>query len=540
MIFSQNKPNRKIGGGGARLFAVRWLVPSPPDSLFLALMVWLFMAGSGWQVLLADGDTGWHIRTGEYILDQGRVPTRDLYSFSRPGETWYAWEWLSDVIFALVHRAMGLKGVVLLAGVALSLAIAISLRHSLERKANAGVALGVTLLAAGASTVHFLARPHVFTMLLVPLSLWLLDRDSRRPGGAVWILVPLSALWSNLHGGFLVLLVFLGVRTVASALEDWRTRETGGAWNAARRYAALTGLCALATLANPFGWRLHQHIAAYLNSSWIREAVEEFQSPQFRSESMTQFEALLFVSLLATARLARRGEWFGALLIPLWAHAALSSTRHVPIFVLSAAPLVASELSVLWEKASAGWGWESLAGILRDAVRDYSVRPIHHSLWPPVLVVSLILLNPPGWWPADFPETKFPVHLVERWRELFRGPEISRILAPDQWGDYLIYRFPERKVFIDGRSDFYGPGLGREYLRLSNAHFEWAALMARHRFDAALIPPAWPLAEILKRDRNWLLVDDDGRALLFVRRRAEPALNKNQLSTERISGGRDG
>jgi len=124
-------------------------VPSHADWLFAALIVWLFVAGSGWQVLLADGDTGWHIRAGEYILAHREVPHADLFSFTRPGAPWCAWEWLSDVLFALAHRAAGLKGVVLLAGAVIASAVLPTLiantfflpRHLLPHKVPTGIGL---------------------------------------------------------------------------------------------------------------------------------------------------------------------------------------------------------------------------------------------------------------------------------------------------------------------------------------------------------------------------------------------------------------
>lgn len=509
----------------------RWLIPSFPDCLFMALMVWLFMAGAGWKVLLGDADTGWHIRTGEYILDSRTIPSADLFSFTRAGEPWYAWEWLAGVIFALLHRAWGLKGVVLLSGTVLALAFTTVYRHALWRKSNGALALAVTLMAASASTIHFLARPHVFSLLLVPLTLWLIDRDVDRPGRAVWWLVPLAALWTNLHGGFVALLISLGACAAAQAL--------AARWTMARRYAALTALCSLATLVNPFGWKLHAHIAAYLGSSWIRDAVEEFQSPRFRSESMAQFEVLLFAGIAVAALLLGRREWYGALLIGMWAHAALGSARHIPIYALAAAPLVASELSRLWTRLSAGWRPGTLPAIIRDVALDFGSGPKRASVWAPVLVIALVLANPAGWWPVDFPDVKLPVKLVNRNLNRFTDGSMARILAPDQWGDYLIYRFhPRQKVFIDGRSDFYGPEIGKHYVRMINGHYQWRALMDRYGFDAALIPPVWPLAELLKREAGWQLVEDDGSALLFIRRHSG-GLNKRERSAEGTAGGQN-
>ena len=90
----------------------RWLVPSFSDWLFVALLVWLFMPGAGWFGLLADGDTGWHIRAGEFILQHHALPRHDLFSFSKPGEPWYAWEWLADAAFATVWRWIGQFGAI--------------------------------------------------------------------------------------------------------------------------------------------------------------------------------------------------------------------------------------------------------------------------------------------------------------------------------------------------------------------------------------------------------------------------------------------
>src|SRR4029077_5261374 len=94
------------------------------------------------------------------------------------------------------------------------------------------------ILANGASSVHFLARPHVFTFLLLAASLWLLSRDRRRPDRAVWLLVPVTAIWVNMHGGFLALIVCLGVMSAGYALEYFLGTEESRFF--ALRYSVLT------------------------------------------------------------------------------------------------------------------------------------------------------------------------------------------------------------------------------------------------------------------------------------------------------------
>jgi hypothetical protein len=481
--------------------------PSLSDFLLVSLVVWLFVAGSGWENLLADGDTGWHIRTGEYILDARSVPARDVFSFSKPGEPWFAWEWLADVIFAMLHRLLGLKGVVAFTGLLLSAASLLVFRYMLWRGANAFVALFVTLLAAGAGSIHFLARPHIFTLLFLAPSLWLLERDRRRPDRWIWLLVPATALWTNLHGGFLALLACLAVTAAGSSLES--------GWRAARRYAALLLVCGAASLANPYGIRLHWHAARYLRSDWIRQAVDEFQSPRFRSESLFHFELLLLAGLLLAGTFLAKKRFSDAMLVLLWAHLALVSVRHVPVFAIVVAPLIAAEATALWERWAQSFSPRSIPGVLAAVARDLAPGFRRNSLWAPVFLAAVLWLTPGAKWPADFPSSKFPVGILRAHPELLDG---RKVFATDEWGDYLIYRgWPRQKVFIDGRSDFYGEPVGKEYLRLLDGREGWRNLLEKHGFEAVMVPSGGPLAELLAGEAGWRPVARDPLAAVFER-----------------------
>ena len=494
-----------------RLFALSY-----SDALFIALIGWLFVFGYGWDALLADGDTGWHIRTGEFILDHARLPAGDPYSFTRPGAPWYAWEWLSDVVFALCHRLGGLKGVTLAAGLTIAAYLTLLMRRSLRLGANVFVALAFCFLGAGASGIHFLARPHIFTLLLLAVSLWLLDRDRERPGGAVWWLMPLTALWANLHAGFLALLATVALQIVGEAVETgWASRSAGVVWKAVRRKLALFAGCAAASLANPYGIGLHRHVVEYMRSDWIHDAVEEFQSPRFRSESALQFEVLLFVGLIAAGLMLRRWRVADALVTIAWAHAALVSVRHVPVFVVVAGPIVAAEASRWWAEWARGKPAKSVTAILDGLAADCAVGFHRTSLWPAAVALALVLVNQPLRWPHDFPAVKFPVALVNRQEKRLEG---ARVFTSDQWGDYLLYRFhPRQRVFIDGRSDFYGPQIGKLYLRIAYAHKEWKSELDRYGISLVLTPEDWPLASALGQDTAWRAVDREQGAVLWER-----------------------
>jgi hypothetical protein len=485
------------------------LAPSLPDLFFALLLPALFGQASCWQALLGDGDTGWHIRTGEYILRTGAAPARDLFSFSRPGQPWYAWEWLSDAIFALVHRGWGLAGVAALGALLVSLTMALLFAWLLRRGVGVWIALPVTLAAASAASVHYLARPHLFSLLLLAPGLWLLEEDRRAPTPWLWALVPLAALWANLHGGFAAWLAILGLLVLASA--------AGRSRRALRRYGLLAALSSLATLANPYGWQLHRHILGFLGSGWIARHVEEFQSPSIRAENMVVFALFLLLGVALAAQAWGRARWFEAGLVFLWGFAALRAARYIPLFAVVTAPVVAAHGARWWAEWAARSPARSGVRLLWESSQALGAR-WRITPWMPLLgALALLAVLPPAGL-ADFPAQFFPVAAVTRDAGLLTASPAARVLTSGQWADYLIYRlYPRLRVFYDGRSDFYGDAVGDDYQVLLTAGRRWPEVMARYRFSVALLPLDWPLGQILERDPGWRVVDRDAQAVLLVR-----------------------
>ncbi|MBM3726660.1 MAG: hypothetical protein FJW40_14715 [Acidobacteria bacterium] len=492
----------------------RWLTPSFADLFFITLPVWLFVApADGWRGLLGDGDTGWHIRTGEWVLAYGTAPRVDLFSFSRPGDPWYAWEWLADVAMAGLHRWGGLGAVALAAAVVISLFALILLRHVIWSGANGFVGLMVTWLAIGAASTHFLARPHVFTLLFLAGGLWLLAIDRKRQTPWIWAMAPLTVVWTNLHSGVFGWIACLGLWFVSDVWVAWKT----GIQVRARRTGWLLAACIAGTLVNPYSFELHRHVFSYMRSDWIRDMVQEFQSPSFRSGNMRLFEILLILGLMTVAwRLWRDRRFTGeTLMVVFWAHMALGSVRHVPIYALVAAPLIASELTGAWRRVCRHSPRSSLGRVLFDMGAGLGRAMGRSSAWAALALAAAAGFAGHLALPGNFDPAKFPEAMLDRHRgELMN----ARILAPDEWGDYLIYRaWPEQRVFIDGRTDFYGPRVGNEYVRMMEGKPGWNRLLAAHGFTHVLCPATWPLAELLKTQGAWRLADSDRLALLFVR-----------------------
>ena len=485
----------------------RWL-PSLGDVAFLLPLLFLFGRLDGARTLLTDGDTGWHIRAGDWMLRHGRVPRADFFSFTRPGEPWFAWEWLSELAMAWLHRTGGMAAVVLAAALVLALTFCLLYKMLLGRCGNALVAIGLTVVAVAGSSIHWLARPHLATLLLTVVFLAILESRRRE---LIWLLPLLTALWVNLHAGFV-----FGVLLLLAY----------GEWIAAA--AALA-----ASLANPYGWHLHAHIARYLGAdSWQFAHINEFFSPNFHAPLARFFEAMLALAAAAAFWHVLRRRYGYAALLAGAGHMALVSARHVPIFLLAAAPAVAVAL-VEWLDRAAHAGLpgrlQSALGSLRRTASDMTA--IERLARVPALslvacaLLAAALLSPAaaGKFHSAFDPRAFPVRAVEA----LRG-ENARIFTSDQWGDYLIYRlYPDIRVFVDGRSDFYGGDLEQASLDVWNVRYDWQQKLGRWGIDTVLAPAETALAGALKESERWRVVYDDGAAIVFRAAGAETVSGRN-------------
>jgi hypothetical protein len=230
------------------------LLPSIEDFAWLLPILSLFVRMNGARTLLGDGDTGWHIRTGEWILAHGQVPRRDIFSFTRPDQTWYAWEWLSDVLMGWSHKVGGMQAVVLGAIVLICLTFALLYRLVRRKCGSALIAFFLTAVATAGSSIHWLARPHLFTMLFLVIFYSILEGERMR---LLFILPAVTVIWTNLHGGFLAGILLIGAYAggeLIAALSARRSEDRHAATVRSWRYGlAALGCFAAASLIHTAG-----------------------------------------------------------------------------------------------------------------------------------------------------------------------------------------------------------------------------------------------------------------------------------------------
>ncbi len=522
-------------------------LPSMADFAFLMPLIFLFCRMDGGKTLLGDCDTGWHIRTGEWIMSAHRVPSQDLFSYSKPGQPWFAWEWLTDVLWAWLHAHGGLAAIVLFSSILLALTFSLLFRLA-SRNANPLVALVIVMIGAAASSLHWLARPHLFTMLFTTVFCAALERvragRDRLAGTPVLVLLPVATiLWTNLHGGFFVGVLLVGAYAAGEALRAAISAERevrSSAWRAARKYALCAAGCMAASLVNPYGYRLHEHVFEYLLDPFQRQYIVEFLSLNFHHPLAIFFEALLLAGVAAAVWFAAHRRFIETIAILVWAHVALLAARNIPIFaIVVAAPLAeAASRGFEWLPGSPCAGWLRRAAARFNAVTAELAETESIPRWrlasvfgAAMLAALLFAPNPPKRFRSEFDPASFPAGAVDA----LRAQPAARIFAYDQWGDYLIYRlYPRTRVLIDGRSDFYGADFEKKVMSVENVKYDWQQTLNKLGVDTVLLSPSAPLCGALKESSRWRLVYDDGVALVF--RAVNRAAGETQTAVE-ASGG---
>ncbi len=500
--------------------------PSLTDLVFLIPIFVLFGFSDGARTLLQDGDTGWHIRTGDWILQHRQVPYTDLFSFTKPHQSWFAWEWGWDLLASIVHSGWGLSGVVLM-NVAILGTVAVLLYRLVRRQTtNDILAFGITAIALFSSTIHWLARPHLLSWVFILAFLHLIDRAEKGARAVLWWSPVLTLLWVNIHGSFFIGVLFLLTFGIANTARDLVLRgETiyARALFAHRIYFVCALACLAASLINPYGWHLHEHVIRYLSDGKQLRDIPEYASISFDSPLALGFEFFLAFGACAAWRALRQGRWAQVAMILIWAHLGLKSARNIPIFLFIAAPAVAALLNASLEQIRDNAAIKGLCGIagkilsLGQEFRDFE----RHERIPLLPFASLALLIASlGIWPGrqrrvvDFDARDFPVAAASVIAKL---PH-PRVFTFDQWGDYLAYRFfPQRAAFVDGRSDFYGAGFGEKWTSAVRAQYDWNKELSRFSIDTVLLKVSCPLSAVLKESREWQPIFDDGKAILFHR-----------------------
>jgi hypothetical protein len=464
----------------------------------------VFLAAVGLASLrpIDDPDFWWLLRGGRYMVETRSFPTTDPFSGTAQGSEWLNHAWGFELMIYGPWALAGPTGVILLQGLVTVLAFGVL--YGLLRREGLGQGWSIGLLALAALATHgfWAPRPQLVTFLILALFVRILADYQAGRADRLWCLPVLTALWANMHAGFLsgpgLVLLCAGGEFLGWVLGD----ETGraGGLARARRLALWFVVSVVASLANPFHYHSllfpFQVMGEKLSQAWIIE----WLPPPFGHPQVLVLELILGLMLVLSLRTARPVPWRDlAVLVPV-VHLGLQATRNTPLLVIVAIPIMGRVIA-----SCAGAHWGGLPSLARRAVVLGAVG----------LVASACGLvagsrQPAQIWRTFRPEfgvaETLPAGAVDFLR---RDGRRGRLWNEYVWGGYLIWHlYPELRVSIDGRMAVYGPERFGEHLAVSELKPGWQDVLARLAPEAAIVRSGSRLVSAL-RASGWVVRYED-------------------------------
>ena len=478
-----------------------WWLPSISACLWIAFFLALNLSPQRVTMISADGDPCWHWRQGQWMIQHRALLRADQFSHTRAGAPLVEMWWLCELLFAGAGKLFGWGGIVLVSAALAATTVWLLHRQLLAEGTDMLLATALTLLAAAVCATHWLARPHLATLLLFTVFAWQLRcfRQGRVPGQRLlWLLPALMVVWVNSHGAFVAGLMLVALYLAGSVLER--------NWGNARTLALLSGACLLASLVNPNGWTLHAHIIEHLRDPLLARFAQEYVSPNFHSPATWPFLSMVLLSLLLFVVARPRLPATDLVLWLAWFALSLRMVRNTPLFALVVTPMLAEHGSELIRR-----GWPGFAR--RVSVLD---TPAAGAVCVGLAVAAVLGVVAKPMLGTHIPSDKYPVAAVEFVRRNAAALP-GQMFNDMNWGGYLMLALPERKIFIHANLDLYGAAMVREYNAVDELQPEWPDVLQKYGVGWTILPASHPLNRVLERDHSWQLVYTDRVAMIFAR-----------------------
>lgn len=503
---------------------LRWPVP-------LAL-IWLLAPVAGILIRLSlepigPHDYWWSLAMGKLIALTGEIPSQNLFLYTLEADAPFVDQpWLGQWAMYMLYDAFGHAGPMVLRNLLAAVAWAGIVAAGLRRCDDPRVVGGLALLTAAVSGPVFGVRTQMFAFLpyvaLVAIIFAVADQRMRRP----WLLLlaPLTALWANLHGTFMLVPVLCGLAGGALVVERWlEEREIEVAqigW-----WAAAVVTTAFAAMLNPLGPGIYAYVFELTFFSNVAETVTEWQPPSIDTALGAIVMITLTASLVVMAIRRRTVRLYEAVLFAATAYLAVGAVRQM-----------------FW------WGAVMLLVVPRHLVALIDAEPwwrtrtsgpqgTVHAIAAAVLILAGLLSQPglpvyelgyqftEGFARRTEPGRAIltagtPTRAVEYLREHgYRG----RIFHAQAAGGLLEFELAtdevEQVAFVDQRMELIPEKVWRNYFRVSDAEEGWRKVVDHYGIDTMLlgVEEQWPMIQVLHGEPAWELVAVDEKHLLFIR-----------------------
>ena len=457
-----------------------------------------------------------HLARGRAIIRENRLLDEDRFTFTVHGQALQDVNWGWQVLFFRLHSIGGLPLVQTVNSALLAVMILLLLMFAWRRSGSLSASVAVCIIAFFGLWQLLIIRPQTLSLLLFVLLVGMLEEATRRR----WLLFfpPIvMAIWVNVHGGFPIGLVLIGCYVVAAFLERFWPREISSTSPERQRrvfpWLICFLLCLLSTLANPYGWRVYEYVRL-TSSRASGRPIDEWLPPSLDLLTGKIWAISLVLLLMGLAFSRRRSNWREICLILCFLPPACGSVRMVAWWLLVSTPILATRFADLLsrlrhldstdDRASLGNAFAccTLAGAMVLSI--------------PNLEAFNPFLSRPG--RAHRAESDLQA-LADFLREEGKA---ERIFTRFDWGEYLGWSLaPRSTVFMDGRIEIIPDEIWMHYTAVTRGRADWEEILDHYGVDCLVLDVSGyhhDLLPLVERSMTWRQVQQQGNAVLFVRR----------------------
>ena len=460
-----------------------------------------------------DYDYGWHVANGWHVSDGLTLSGRDIYSWTATN-LWIAHEWATEAAMGFLHDKLGPSANSIAAAAIGCVAYVFVVVHLRARQVSlSATVMALPVMFAGAMR-SVGVRPLMLELFFLAVLVSAIDAYLSRALGrraALGLLLGGAVMWVNTHGSFLLLPAVLGI----TAVELFAGKDPR--W---RQFLAASVAACIASIANPWGIGIFQFATQSISSAPTLAYIDEWKRP--RLDEWLALPILIQVGLaaLGTGMTLRNRAYavtkpglpstVGMLRVAAFGYLAFASGRHVMLFGIAAAPMIAAGVQPL-----SGW----LTRVLRlsrlnqtDSGRQIINAVVALSIVVMIARVSWLQISPSAQQRAL--ESRYPVKMLSSLRT--RMSRSDRLFNEYSWGGFLILH-NVLPVFIDGRSELYGDDQLRRYASIIHLENGWEKTLDSLGITKVLMPRSAPLTSALLR-QSWSPVASDSIGVLLEKR----------------------
>ncbi len=433
------------------------------STFFILFWIFLFVLLLYNSFSYLDPDFGWHLRAGQYAINNQKAPIVNQYNYTLAGEEWVNHEWLIDAWTYLLYNNIGYIGInvffALLVVVVLFLVYNFTKWSNNNNEGSEILMMILMLLGVVAMLPHLGVRMQEVTLLGLFLLLFLLYKfeQTKKLKILLW-LIPLFFLWANIHAGFLIGLFLMFSYGVIKAVELLLFNKDKDKWhfidfkNVLKaemiiKYFIVAFLGWLVTLFTPYGWKLYEFLSGYTNSFYlthINEWLPQYFLPLrygqiFYLAVVVAILFLFFIHALSTKEKKYKINLWQIFLVVLFTALAYKSRRHFPLLFIVSFPFVINFCLVFFD-------------LRTNVLKTRISKPLKIFLLTVIILSSAQVVLATNFSTKPFSNycSEYPCQAVSFLKQK-RDLHNLKMFNYYGWGGYLIWTYPQGRLFIDGR-----------------------------------------------------------------------------------------